>query len=46
MSGPGSHSALTLTHEGLTKEIECYDICEQGWNYYLDGPLKDYLEKN
>ena len=41
----GNESVLTLTHEGLTKETECYDICEKGWDHYLDGPLKNYLEK-
>ena len=41
----GNDSVLTFTHEGLTKEKECYDICEKGWDHYLDGPLKNYLEK-
>ncbi|HSB92127.1 MAG TPA: SRPBCC family protein [Flavitalea sp.] len=42
----GDQSELTLTHEGLTKGIECYEICEKGWDYYLDGPLKNHLEKH
>ena len=46
MARSGNQSVLSLTHEGLTKLIECYDICEKGWNHYIDGPLKDYLEKH
>ena len=42
----GNHAVLSLTHEGLTRNKECYDICEKGWNDYLDGPLKTYLEKS
>lgn len=45
MSSTGSQSLLMLTHEGLTADKECYSLCEKGWNHYLDGPLKSYLEK-
>jgi len=36
-------SKITLTHEGLIPALECYEICEAGWGYFL-GSLKDYLE--
>ena len=36
-------SKVTLTHEGLVPALECYEICEAGWGYFL-GSLKDYLE--
>ena len=36
-------SEVTLTHQGLAPKLECYDICQAGWNYFL-GSLKDYLE--
>ncbi len=36
-------SALTFTHEGLVPALECYDICQRGWDYFL-GSLKRYLE--
>ncbi len=26
---------LQLTHVGLTREMECYDLCEKGWDYFL-----------
>lgn len=35
---------LLLTHTGLTRESECYDICSQGWGLFM-GSLKDYLER-
>ena len=34
---------LALEHIGLTPEVECYDICSQGWAQFL-GSLKAYLE--
>ena len=36
-------SKITFTHEGLVPALECYDICEAGWDYFL-GSLKNYLE--
>jgi uncharacterized protein YndB with AHSA1/START domain len=36
-------STLTLIHDGLIPNLECYNICKAGWNYFL-GSLKDYLE--
>lgn len=36
-------SKVTLTHEGLVPALECYEICEAGWGYFL-GSLKSYLE--
>ena len=34
---------LSLEHIGLTPEVECYDICSQGWAQFLES-LKAYLE--
>lgn len=33
----GSTTTLTLTHEGLTPDFYCYDVCSQGWNHFLDS---------
>lgn len=35
---------LDFTHVGLTPELECFDICQKGWNYFLNESLKAYLE--
>jgi hypothetical protein len=39
----GEQSTLTLIHLGLTKEVECIDLCTKGWNFYLQS-IKQYLE--
>ena len=36
-------SELTFRHVGLTDELECIDMCTQGWNHYL-GSLRSYVE--
>ena len=30
---------LTFTHIGLTSQVECFDQCEQGWNYFIGQSL-------
>ena len=39
----GDGSMLYFRHQGLTPELECYDMCHQGWTHYL-GSLVSYLE--
>ena len=34
---------ITLTHQGLVPALECYNICQAGWGYFLES-LKNYLE--
>lgn len=36
-------SRVQFTHYGLTTELECFDICKAGWDHYLTGSLKNYL---
>jgi uncharacterized protein YndB with AHSA1/START domain len=36
-------SKMTLIHHGLVPKLECFEICQAGWNYFL-GNFKDYLE--
>ena len=35
---------LNFTHVGLTSALECFNICQKGWNYFLNESLKVYLE--
>ncbi|MCG7899965.1 MAG: SRPBCC domain-containing protein [Candidatus Thiodiazotropha weberae] len=35
---------VDFIHEGLVSELDCYEICEQGWNFYFASSLKEYLE--
>lgn len=34
---------LTFTHFGLLEPLECYDVCCDAWNGYLQGSLNSLL---
>jgi len=35
---------ISFLHEGLAPSLECYEICERGWDYFFVHSLKSYLE--
>ena len=36
----GAHGTrLTVTHIGLTPQVECFEQCEQGWDYFIGTSL-------
>jgi len=35
---------ITFTHQGMTKEYECYDICSDAWSGYIKSSLKNFIE--
>ena len=35
---------ITLVHEGLVPSLECYEVCEQGLNYFFVNSLKQCLD--
>ncbi len=35
---------IRLTHKGLTRDFECFTVCEKGWNFYM-GSLLAYLDR-
>ncbi|MFI5138681.1 MAG: SRPBCC domain-containing protein [Sphingobacteriales bacterium] len=35
-------TTLTMLHEGLNKGLECYDVCEPAWDYFIES-LQAYL---
>ena len=39
----GTGSKVSFSHEGLVPSLECYEICEGGWGYFL-GSLENYLD--
>ncbi len=41
----GDDAELTLTHIGLTPAMQCYEVCERGWESFLSS-LKKLLETN
>ncbi len=36
---------LEFHHEGLTPDLECYEICRSGWDHFLTTSLKNYVER-
>ena len=40
----GDELEVSFVHKGLTPELNCYNICESGWNYFISTSLKNYLE--
>jgi uncharacterized protein YndB with AHSA1/START domain len=39
----GEGTRVRFTHVGLTPEAECYDKCSAGWDFYINGSLKQLL---
>lgn len=35
---------VTFVHEGLVPQLECYEICEAGWDNFFLNSLKNYLD--
>jgi len=35
---------VTMTHEGLTPKLECFDACSGGWGFYFGDSLKQLIE--
>lgn len=40
----GNQTQIKFTHEGLTPEDECYQVCEDAWGNYIQNSLKDLIE--
>lgn len=36
---------ISLIHDGLVKDLECYEICVSGWDHFFVGSLQKYLNK-
>jgi len=35
---------ISFLHEGLVQDLNCYNICEGAWNFFILDSLKNYLE--
>lgn len=38
-------SIIKMTHVGLVPEIECFNDCQKGWNFYIQESLYNLLTK-
>jgi len=45
ISGKGSKTQLTFTHQGLTPAFECYESCAPAWTQYLENKLLPLINK-
>ncbi len=39
----GDGTTIRFRHQGLTPELECYDMCHEGWTHYI-ASLASYVE--
>lgn len=39
----GEKTKITLTHHGLTPQLNCWGMCLDGWNHFFKTSLKDFL---
>jgi hypothetical protein len=42
LSTAGQNTTLTFLHEGLNQDLQCYKLCETGWDMFLSS-LQAYL---
>ncbi len=40
----GERTEVRFTHVGLVKEVECFEMCSKGWNFYVGKSLLALLE--
>ncbi len=39
----GDLTQIHFRHEGLTPDLNCYEVCEEGWDHFFMRSLQDYL---
>lgn len=44
ISQRGGKTVVHFTHVGLVPQCECYDACENGWDAFVKGSLRRYIE--
>jgi hypothetical protein len=37
---------IGMTHVGLVPQVECYEQCEAGWNFFVGESLRQLLNEN
>ncbi len=46
ISFPKNATQIDMTHVGLVPSFECYDRCNQGWNYLIKQSLFQFINEN
>ncbi|KAA3619329.1 MAG: SRPBCC domain-containing protein [Calditrichaeota bacterium] len=41
----GKKTKIIFMHAGLSPSLDCYKICEAGWDYFFVNSLKKYLDE-
>ncbi len=41
----GKQTRIDFVHKGLVPLLDCYEICEAGWDHYFVNELQQYLNK-
>ncbi len=44
ISRSGGKTKIDFLHDGLESTGVCYDVCSNGWDFYISVSLKNYLE--
>ena len=39
----GAATELRFTHRGLLPDCDCFEACEKGWTFYIQGSLRELL---
>jgi hypothetical protein len=43
ISKKGDKTGIHFTHLGLVPEYECFNVCSEGWNSYINGSLRNLI---
>lgn len=43
VSGSANETKIEMTHMGLVPRIECFEMCEKGWDFYIKKSLAEFI---
>lgn len=43
LSSENGTTTVAMIHRGLVPEVECYNNCQEGWNFYVTNSLRRFL---
>jgi hypothetical protein len=46
ISSDGAATTVTMTHSGLNPDVECFETCRKGWNFFITESLQKLLVEN